>query len=147
MQLPENFLQRTGYRLPTDAEWELVCRAASTQAYSCGDATDLLPSYAWFVENSHGQTWPVGTLKPNALGLFDMHGNVREWCHDKYNSRIEFADPGDLQPLDLPFENITRGGDFTSLAKDARSANRRGNYPLSPPQFAVGFRIARTLPR
>jgi serine/threonine protein kinase/formylglycine-generating enzyme required for sulfatase activity len=84
MQLAPDYLQRTGYRLLTEAEWEYACRAGAVTSRYYGESQELLEKYAWYVKNSAQRTWPVGLLKPNDFGLFDMQGQVDVWCQDEH---------------------------------------------------------------
>jgi formylglycine-generating enzyme required for sulfatase activity len=84
MRVVAGYLGKTGYRLPTEAEREYACRAGSETPWCFGAAQDLVGKYAWFSGNSVGQSHPVGMLRPNELGLYDVHGNVLEWCQDSY---------------------------------------------------------------
>src|SRR5439155_24158733 len=86
MKLPDNYLDRRGYRLPTEVEWEYACRAGADTARPYGRGTELLRQYAWFLKNSRQHAWPCGRLKPNDLGLFDVLGNVWQWCDDAAGS-------------------------------------------------------------
>jgi formylglycine-generating enzyme required for sulfatase activity len=93
MTVKANALSLSGYRLPTEAEWELACRAGSVTSWSLGEAEDLLPRYAWYFANSPSKSQPVGALRPNDLGLFDLHGNAWEWCQNRSEDRCACALP------------------------------------------------------
>jgi formylglycine-generating enzyme required for sulfatase activity len=133
--------KKTGhaYRLPTEAEWEYACRAGTQQAYSFGPDGRELSKFGWFTENSGGKTRPVGQKKPNPWGLFDMHGNVWEWCQDWYSAYPAGTaiDPGG--PL-RGSARVHRGGGFASPEKYSRCAVRRNGFGGSE---RVGFRIVR----
>ena len=137
MTLPENYLERTGYRLPTEAEWEYACRSGSTTVRFFGSPLELLPKYAWYVKNSNEHVWPVGTLMPNDFGLFDVYGNVVEWCQDTFGwtttSRREKSDLDRI--VDVGHERVQRGGAYYAdwhRASDRRTG--RGRRPIF--QFA-----------
>jgi formylglycine-generating enzyme required for sulfatase activity len=149
LQLPGNYLTRTGYRLPTEAEWEYACRAGATSSRYFGSSEALLVRYAWYLGNAGDRTWPVGQKRPNDLGLFDMHGNVFQWCQ----VAAKFYEPGppgqpaedkeDSREIKVSASLVLRGGSFHSLASNIRSASR---YP-QPPTFrsnTAGMRVART---
>jgi hypothetical protein len=121
----KSFCEWLGGALPTEAQWAYACRAGSTTEYCFGDDESRLAEYAWYKENSEGCTHDVGTLKPNAWGLHDMHGNAWEWCADVN---------GGLRVL--------RGGSWSTVARGCRSAYRRGDDP-DDRYFNIGFRPVR----
>jgi formylglycine-generating enzyme required for sulfatase activity len=127
-------------RLPSEAEWEYACRAGSAKKYSFGDDADMLKDYAWFTGNAKGEDPPVGKKKPNAWGLYDMHGYVWEWCRDAWHPSYEGA-PADGSAWDAKDvkERVMRGGSWADSADAARSAFR-GHAPADKRSDAIGFR-------
>ncbi len=139
------FCERVGLRLPSEAEWEYACRARTTTDYSFGDDPELLPQHGWFGDNAKGSSHTVARLEPNPWGLYDMHGNVWEWCEDWYHESYEGA-PADgsawVEPASVL--RVIRGGSFWNTARCARSALRIRNHPAGP-WDSVGFRPARSV--
>jgi formylglycine-generating enzyme required for sulfatase activity len=132
------------YRLPTEAEWEYACRAGSTTGWCFGDNESELGQYAWYSGNSGRGTHPVGQKKPNAWGLYDMHGNVWEWCADWYGKDYYRTSPlDDPKGPDSGGDRVLRGGSWVSNARSARSASRTTLTPGNRLNL-VGFRLART---
>ncbi len=117
----------TGNRLPTEVEWEYACRAGTTTAYCFGDDPKELGKYAWFSDNSGGKTHAVGKKEPNAWDLFDMQGNVWEWCDSVYEAGA--------------LARVLRGGSWGSNGGSCRSAYRRGDEPDARSRY-YGFRLA-----
>ena len=133
--------ERSGQKavLPTEAQWEYACRAGSTSKWCFGDSESALGEYAWFDDNSGDKTHPVGEKKANRWGLFDMHGNVWEWCLTKYKDYPYRADDGrnDESGDDI---RVLRGGSWFAGSVFCRSAYRFWYFPTSA-YFYVGFRI------
>jgi formylglycine-generating enzyme required for sulfatase activity len=130
------------YRLPTEAEWEYACRAGTTTRLSFGDDEDALGQYAWYAANSKDQTHPVGEKKPNAFGLYDMHGNVWEWCWDGYDAAYYQKSPAvDPRGPDPASDRVFRGGSQNNEPRYARSAYRYGFEPDTRHDY-LGFRLA-----
>jgi serine/threonine protein kinase/formylglycine-generating enzyme required for sulfatase activity len=145
MALPDKVLARTGYRLPTEDEWEYACRAGTSTVRFYGHDTAQLGAYAWYYSNADERSWPVGSLKPNAFGLFDMLGNVSEWCFNVYVRDFAAEADGALNRRVIDRQSmVERGGGYSTSVRTIRSANRRYNLP-SNSSFSIGFRIARTL--
>ena len=127
-------------RLPSEAEWEYGCRAGSTTRYTFGDKVAYLLDYAWFKENSKGEDPPVGRKKPNAWGLYDMHGYVWEWCADAWHKNHDGAptDGTARQERDSK-ERVVRGGSWADSADSCRSAYRQGEA-ADKRSDTIGFR-------
>lgn len=133
MRMPEDWYRRAGYRLPTEEEWECICRAATQTSRYFGDSPDDLRKHSWFVLNSEDQLHPVGLLRPNPWGFFDVYGNVLEWCDD----------PEQLTGPAPDVKRVLRGSTYRSIARENRSA-KRYSYPAARKYSYTGFRVART---
>jgi formylglycine-generating enzyme required for sulfatase activity len=137
-----------GYRLPTEAEWEYACRAGGAGRYSFGDDESELPSYAWLKPHSQGKPHPVGQKRPNRWGLYDMHGNVWQWCQDWYGADYYTQAPTQ-DPRGPPAGKmrVLRGGAWDSSPGQCRAAYRHKEFPVySDACFGAdsyGFRRAR----
>jgi len=161
--------KKTGkqYRLPTEAEWEYACRAGSKDKFYFGNDAKQLKEYAWYVDSSDGETCPVAKKKPNAWGLYDMLGNVREWVSDYY-SPTAYQEAAKKNPAVNPKGpkktkedqvHVARGGDYYSEAKELRCAARSFEQPFwrdgdpqipkskwwLPEMDIIGFRVALSL--
>jgi eukaryotic-like serine/threonine-protein kinase len=152
MKIKSDALRLTGYRLPTEGEWEYACRAGAATSRYYGSSVDLLGRYAWYSGTSQDHAWACGSLLPNELGLFDLLGNVTEWCQDvpkiyRPDNRGQVTDlEASVDALvDETFPRLLRGGSFDSQAAYVRSAYR-GRYTPSSRYFNFGFRPSRTYP-
>ena len=137
-KLPEGY----GYRLPTEAEWEYACRAGTTARFGYGEdkSGTQLGAYAWFSRNSDSMTHPVGTKQPNAWGLFDMHGNVWEWCVDRWEDSLPGGTITNSVRIASGRLRVARGGSWLYDAKACRSANRDDYSPWDRCSD-IGFRV------
>ena len=145
-----NYLGLTGYRLPTEAEWEYACRAGAVTSRYYGETEELLAKYGWYFQNSQERTWPVGGKKPNDLGLFDMHGHLYAWCQESYKDYPApkgdeaVDDKEDVLSISSTAGRVLRGGSFFNRASHVRSAFRYEDVPMLRVDL-LGFRPARTV--
>ncbi|MFX0200975.1 MAG: formylglycine-generating enzyme family protein [Candidatus Hodarchaeota archaeon] len=131
------------YRLPTEAEWEYACRAGSQTRFCFGDDVCSLDAYGWYADNSDDQTHPIGQKRPNAFGVYDMHGNVYEWCEDWYDRDYYSVSPVmDPKGRSGDMSGVLRGGSWHNSPRFCRSAHR--DWHSSPPYRRgknFGFRV------
>jgi formylglycine-generating enzyme required for sulfatase activity len=150
VELKSNYLSLTGYRLPTESETEYATRAGADTSRYYGESEELLPKYGWYNKNSQGKTWPVGGLKPNDFGLFDVQGNVFTWCQESSRPYPSVEGEGATEDREdgLVVSNsmgrALRGGSFEAQVSYVRSASRISNVPTFRPSD-FGFRPARTI--
>ena len=148
MMAKENFLGLKGYRLPTEAEWEYCCRSGASTSRFYGTTDELLPRYAWYLESDTDYVHPVGVWKPNDFGLFDVYGNVGEWCYDVYAAYPTsiFAPASDsppVGPVEVDENHVVRGGSVREPRSEVRSGQRAFNR-AGLPNVYIGLRPART---
>ena len=133
--------EKSTYRLPTEAEWEYACRAGTTNQYSFGDDHNRLVQFGWYERNSGRKANPVGTRAPNAFGLFDMHGNIVEWCQDFYDrTSYPRTSPGKPVGSVVNYAYVLRGGHWRQFPPECRSAFRSGNL-ASARDGSCGFAL------
>jgi formylglycine-generating enzyme required for sulfatase activity len=133
---------RHHYRLPTEAEWEYACRAGTRTLFSFGDAEAQLNDYGWYLLNSGNMTHDVATKKPNPWGLYDMHGNVWQWCSDFHGPyHGDETDPVGPQQGDARSSHICRGGSWRDMASTCRSDSRHWAWGPTQQFSYVGFRL------
>jgi formylglycine-generating enzyme required for sulfatase activity len=143
--------EASGYRLPTEAEWEYACRAGTEGDYFFGNDGRMLGHYSWFASNANQQTHPVGQKKPNPWGLYDMIGNVAQWCNDIY-AKDYYAHTTTANPCGptMGDKYVLRGGAWNASAPELRSAARVGETPgfqdACFARDAIGFRCVRRPP-
>jgi formylglycine-generating enzyme required for sulfatase activity len=137
-----------GYRLPTEAEWEYACRSGATTSYFFGDKVEELRSFAWFEANSESKPHPVGQRKPNPWGLYDMAGNVWEWCNDYYG--VKYYKQSPVENPRGPTEGekrVLRGGAWSSSAANCaswvRNCDEAGTTDVCLTMDSNGFRCVR----
>jgi len=126
--------------MPTEAEWEYACRAGTTTPWSFGDAD--IGNYAWYVGNAGSKTHQVGLKLPNAFGLYDMHGNVCEWCWDRYGTYVDNPPNENPKGDEMGTYRVMRGGGWSDSADGTCSAGRGYYNPIYRVSY-IGFRLVR----
>jgi formylglycine-generating enzyme required for sulfatase activity len=127
------------YTLPTEAQWEYACRAGSAGAFA---GTGKMDDMGWYSENSGRTTHPVGKKQPNAWGLYDMHGNVSEWCADWYGGDYDGVKVTDPTGAETGSSRVFRGGSWLNPAGNCRAAYRSNGMPANRRSNTLGFRVA-----
>jgi formylglycine-generating enzyme required for sulfatase activity len=153
MKMKEHYLRLSGYRLPTEAEWEYACRAEAVTSRFYGASDDLLKEYAWYTKTTNAESVrPVGLLKPNDFGLFDMYGNVYEFCQERFlpyrwsAPGVASEDKEDILDVIEGQYRLIRGATFIFSSRVMRSAYRYEGFRPSNHPFSAGLRVARTIP-
>ena len=138
------FAKWAGLRLPSEAQWEYACRAGTTTRYYTGDSEDDLNRAGWYYENSGDKLHPIGEKEPNAFGLYDMHGNVYEWCEEHWHDNYKGApvDGSARVDRDEGSVRVVRGGSWSRGAVSCRAANRY-RYAPGYRSYSSGFRLVR----
>jgi len=134
-----------GYRLPTEAEWEYACRAGTVTRFNTGDTDADLGWAAWYKHNTKRKTRPVGQKAANSLGLYDMHGNVWEWCWDRYGPYPSIAVKDPAGPTSSGSARVYRGGAWNCITRFCRSTQRNSRHPTFRENY-LGLRLFRSLP-
>ena len=137
------YFDRNGFRLPSEAEWEYACRAGTVTSYYNGSSEGDLDHAGWYNKNSGKKTHAVGLKERNSWGLYDMHGNVWEWCYDSYGDSY-YSDSPPVNPTGTgtgPYR-VLRGGSWLSNDRYCRSSKRFRDYPEDK-SFNIGFRVVR----
>jgi hypothetical protein len=143
--LKPDYLKLKGYRLPTEAEMEYTMRAGSGTSRFFGETSELLPRYAWYLDNAKNKTWPVGMLKPNDLGVFDAQGNVFSWCMDQSQNYFGEDDiPEETLTISRESPRVLRGGGFVNRPLLLLRSALRGDLAPTVRYTYLGFRPART---
>ena len=135
-----NSLTGQNFRLPTEAEWEFACRGGNNSRGYKYSGSNNLGSVAWYDGNSGNKTHPVGTKAPNELGIYDMSGNVWEWCADWYGDYSSGAQTNPTGPYGGSYR-VYRGGSWSNYARNCRSSFRYGSDPMYRHNF-LGLRLA-----
>ena len=150
LKLPKDYLSRTGYRLPSEAEWEYACRAGTRSSRYYGSSEEMLGRYGWYLYRCGDRAWPVGQKKPNDFGLFDMHGNTWDWCQE---SGWLYTPGKGGKPAEDEEDKRDIVYRLSRACAAARSTSSRRTWPWpcahdrpSYRYFTVGLRLAGTLP-